>query len=509
MNTSTKKIAEENDNKSSGKTLDPFAVDFFGVKDSAKKAQPENVGKDLSSNDKKPTRSKKTKSHWHEKLPKFTYREVDFSNELIDIPDGFSELAIESLKRSFSRFTLLKQDSINCKVLSISEVNLSRSIQNFSKSPQVFLEIRSEANSPYALIVINAQFASVLIDLILGGKGKSPETLRELSPVEQTIIEFLGINIFGELNNSIENSNFFLQKVSNNINTDFNTDERGAEIILDLSFGDISGTVTLLLPSTFITTLSAAQQNLFKENTPIERFNKFKKIADKVNLSILLGKTEISANDLPYLEQNDVILIERPYKTWEDSEFQESLNVYIGRGTNVLLKGNLQKFESEIDVLSEQIILDIQDIISEKDLNSQPKRNKMDTKAKQNKEQDSNDPINNESNSDLEAKSDNDLTDSVEASEETYEENLSEEQIDDESLATLENVMIKLRVNLGGRRISLKELQKIRVGQIIELGCRPNDPVEVVTDSDNKPIATGELIDIEGQLGVRLTKIFV
>ena len=64
-------------------------------------------------------------------------------------------------------------------------------------------------------------------------------------------------------------------------------------------------------------------------------------------------------------------------------------------------------------------------------------------------------------------------------------------------------------VEIAGDKISLREVQKLRSGQIINLGCRPTDAVRIVTDTSDQPVALGELVDIEGQLGVRLTRIFI
>ncbi len=72
-------------------------------------------------------------------------------------------------------------------------------------------------------------------------------------------------------------------------------------------------------------------------------------------------------------------------------------------------------------------------------------------------------------------------------------------------MIALENVMVDLRVQVAGRKISLQELGKLHAGQIIDLGCRPEDPVELVAENSDRPIASGELVKIEGQLGVTNT----
>ena len=102
--------------------------------------------------------------------------------------------------------------------------------------------------------------------------------------------------------------------------------------------------------------------------------------------------------------------------------------------------------------------------------------------------------------------------------EETVEETeLAVEDADDaeiieeteDNTSALENVLVNLRVEIAGDKISLREVQKLRAGQIINLGCRPTDAVRIVTDTSDQPVALGELVDIEGQLGVRLTRIFI
>ncbi|HYN86259.1 MAG TPA: FliM/FliN family flagellar motor C-terminal domain-containing protein, partial [Pyrinomonadaceae bacterium] len=71
--------------------------------------------------------------------------------------------------------------------------------------------------------------------------------------------------------------------------------------------------------------------------------------------------------------------------------------------------------------------------------------------------------------------------------------------------AALEGLLLTLHVELPARRISLEELSRLRAGQVLELGCRPTDPVELV--ADGRRVAAGELVDIDGRLGVRVTRL--
>jgi type III secretion protein Q len=47
----------------------------------------------------------------------------------------------------------------------------------------------------------------------------------------------------------------------------------------------------------------------------------------------------------------------------------------------------------------------------------------------------------------------------------------------------------------------------LRVNQILDLGCKATDPVDLIVDG--RRIARGELVDIEGRLGVRITQVLV
>ena len=68
------------------------------------------------------------------------------------------------------------------------------------------------------------------------------------------------------------------------------------------------------------------------------------------------------------------------------------------------------------------------------------------------------------------------------------------------------SLLLTVHVELAARRIRLDELAQLRPGQVIELGCKATDPVDLVTEE--RRVARGELVDIEGRLGVRITQVF-
>lgn len=88
------------------------------------------------------------------------------------------------------------------------------------------------------------------------------------------------------------------------------------------------------------------------------------------------------------------------------------------------------------------------------------------------------------------------------------QENYLEEQRENNLLQTqplLEEITLPLTVQLGEIRMSLKEIGQLRKDQIIELHKDPESLVELYVDG--KLLGKGELVDIEGELGVKIIEL--
>jgi flagellar motor switch protein FliM len=69
----------------------------------------------------------------------------------------------------------------------------------------------------------------------------------------------------------------------------------------------------------------------------------------------------------------------------------------------------------------------------------------------------------------------------------------------------VENLMIPISIELARMRLSIKELGSLKDGQVVELNKRPGDLVDLVVSG--KIIGKGELVEIEGELGVRISSL--
>lgn len=60
-------------------------------------------------------------------------------------------------------------------------------------------------------------------------------------------------------------------------------------------------------------------------------------------------------------------------------------------------------------------------------------------------------------------------------------------------------------VELGRIKTSAGDIIGLRPGQILELRRAPNDPVDITVNG--KLVGKGELVEVEGELGVRLVSL--
>ncbi len=108
-----------------------------------------------------------------------------------------------------------------------------------------------------------------------------------------------------------------------------------------------------------------------------------------------------------------------------------------------------------------------------------------------------------------------------EKNKETVEENKAEESVESleatdkkeeknersglENLRVLENIDVKLTVEVGGAEIKLRELLRINEGSVIELERLAGDPLDIL--ANGTIIAKGEVVMIGERFGIRFTEV--
>lgn len=73
------------------------------------------------------------------------------------------------------------------------------------------------------------------------------------------------------------------------------------------------------------------------------------------------------------------------------------------------------------------------------------------------------------------------------------------------SIDMLKDVPLMVQAELGRTKLQVKEILKLGEGSVIELDKEAGAPVDILVN--NKLIARGEVVEIEGNFGVRIIEI--
>jgi flagellar motor switch/type III secretory pathway protein FliN len=72
-------------------------------------------------------------------------------------------------------------------------------------------------------------------------------------------------------------------------------------------------------------------------------------------------------------------------------------------------------------------------------------------------------------------------------------------------MALPDDAMLEVTVQLGTARLSLRQLGELAIGQIVALGRPLAGPYDI--HAAGRVVGQGELVDIDGELGVRIVSI--
>lgn len=73
------------------------------------------------------------------------------------------------------------------------------------------------------------------------------------------------------------------------------------------------------------------------------------------------------------------------------------------------------------------------------------------------------------------------------------------------SMELLKDVPLEVRAELGKTKKLVRDILRLQVGAVLELDKEAGEPVDILVNS--KRIAKGEVVEIDGRYGVRITEI--
>jgi flagellar motor switch/type III secretory pathway protein FliN len=492
MKTDSKELARESSANADQALRDPFAVDVFTSTSTSFEASPAI----LTVPPAEETKTRPINPSWNLRLPRIKPAQVEASAAIASLSlETYTEI-YNSVINVLSRYSMNPPDQISVSLVDLHETDFLSEVAE-SNSPQpVFATFVTEPNATSISFELGARFAAMLVDRMLGGDGVPPDHLRSLTRTERAVIEFLCLSSASELHQQTGEPLLRLLSVSelppwrtgrmqSSTMSGLSGEDwkRGLVASLRIGVGEISGIARAYLNVGALTALGEAQRRLraAPQNSEIFPYTvtelaRYASVSPDVGLSVLVGKTDLTPQELLELEPGDVMVVGWPSLRWRRRQISGPLLLRVGDADDAMITAEVSEIGDGKTV---------SDAAAEASQSEPLPAGSLKVKV-----------------GEVSVSPPSRYAERVK-----MEQEAAENAETAEGASLIEAVMLTVRVELAARRLRLDELSRLRANQILDLGCTATDPVDLIVDG--RRIARGELVDIEGRLGVRITQVLV
>lgn len=451
---------------------DPFSSDLFGADENLGVPKPDERLPEPMLGIVEPDRA--DTSSWAAGLPKIPHRFLESSGAVGALPGRFSDAALRAIEGALGEVVFPGTGAPRCSLVSMAECDLFAEAAVSARTANLAVQIVFEPTGSFAVVLVSEGSVHQIIDRIFGPARR--EYSQRLSPIETAIAEFLAARVVARINDDLGSEYFSVGETSLTAERYFSEHEAGAKAGIEVQADGSSRMLRVLISSGFLSSLKAAGR-LFDQGDNRRAANLFAAVRS-IPLRAQIGSTHLDARTISFLEPGDVVIVEDSKLDLFNGPPRGEVRILAGAGNNFVLTGDLIAGKNA-GPASLRVLL--KDILSREAVSGR-NSSKFIMEVK---------------NAEAEWDAGSVANEDTEIPEDT------------EISAPLENLRLRLRIELAGKTISLREINGLRAGQVIDLERGPADSVDLVTDGSDEKIAVGELVDIDGRLGVRLTKVFV
>lgn len=338
------------------------------------------------------------------------------------------------------------------------------------------------------LLDVELALAHGVVDTLLGGAGEAVG-LRPLTEIEEGVASFVVLEALKALTPGLDPSQpkMRLEGVTRASEEAGKLGEEGPVLLVQLRarVGAQEGLVRLFVPSGVLEMLEPAQvaeQRRALLAADIEA-HRTQLSSVRTWLRAQIGSAEISSGDLSSLRIKDVVLVEE-LSARPDRGEQGSAKLKLGLG--------------RVGYLAAEVFVDngsYQARITEVVLGQQPH---MDRRTPSDSDEAAAAALSGEAGA---AGDEDEYTNPDKSS---HQEGGA---VDDRMQAgeLLGDIPLQISVELARVPVTADQVVGLRVGQVVELHRAPGEPVDLAVNG--KVIARGELVEVEGQLGVRILSL--
>jgi flagellar motor switch protein FliM len=320
------------------------------------------------------------------------------------------------------------------------------------------------------LVDIDTGLVALAIDRLLGGSGGNGRIQRPLTEIEEGVLSFIILKVLSHFTTELETGrelSLTLDRFAarlGDIQEIVDLEATYHLVGVRISIGKHVGYARILVPNSLVTqSFSTMPEQGPLSGTELDYMRRMLSAIGDVTVDgrVEAATLDLGPDDIANLETGDIVILENHEIAKSPSGVEGNVFVKLGLGQNGGLRGR-------VFTEGENVRLEIHEIV----VQEQPPEAPM-------VEEGEGPP--------------------PEASAIENADNLNETQ------GLLRDVDAPVVVELGRIRMNTAQVARLRTGQILRLPRGPNDPVDLVVNG--KLFARGELIEVDGELGVRLLQV--
>lgn len=331
------------------------------------------------------------------------------------------------------------------------------------------------------VLEVELALAQNLVDMLLGGAGETVG-LRPLTDIEEGVMSFVVLEALKSLAPSLEPTVPRLRfetvaRTVDEVAAKLGDDELVLVIQTNVTVGPNSGMVRLIVPASVMGAADESRGSAEKRGRLLADAKANRRLLSTVRtwLRAEIGQAEIASSDLAYIRVKDVVLMDALTARPDRGE-PGTATLRVGLGSS--------RVEAEVFVEDGQYKARIMDIVI-----GEPAFQRVLPQADEAEQGARSDEAFTNPENEMPPESEGDALDSNKP----------------EGGELLADIPLQLAVELARVPVTADEVVALKVGQVIELHRSPGEPVELSVNG--KVVARGELVEVEGQLGVRVLSL--
>jgi flagellar motor switch protein FliM len=335
--------------------------------------------------------------------------------------------------------------------------------------------------SEHKIVVdLDLSLVSYSIDRILGGDGQAPRIKRQLTEIEMGVISFLflkaleyvqaGWHSGRELNLSLDRIVSTPQEIVDALGEVEHLNLLSFRLAADKT----GGSARVLIPEAMIEEhFSANTSQALSGPDELKRMRRMLNAIgeQEVDAKVEIARLDLSSEERAGVEVGDIVILENHDVSLTSEGLQGHAFLRIGRGENGGARGNIIHS-------GEFTKLQLMEIVVSEEPTEEPMMND-------------------------ESEQPGESVEEAPFAQDTDEQGPIDNLQETEGL--LRDIAAPVVVELGRLKLNTQQVVKLRAGQVIRLPRGTKDPVNLVVN--NKLFARGELVEVDGELGVRLVQI--